>query len=58
MNELIKNIGLGLFVNGTYALLNGDFTLMPMIITAGSTFIMYSAIRLEQASLKQGEADE
>lgn len=32
MYDLIKNIGLGLFVNGTFALLNGDFGIMPIII--------------------------
>ncbi len=50
MNELIKNIGLGLFVNGTFALLNGDISTMPILITAGSIFIMYGAIRLEKRS--------
>ncbi|WP_180674141.1 hypothetical protein [Helicobacter sp. 13S00477-4] len=48
MNELFKNIGLGLFVNGTFAILNGDFGIMPSIITLGSIFIMYASIRLQK----------
>jgi len=27
MNELIKNIGLGLFVNGSFALMNGNIAI-------------------------------
>ena len=50
MNELIKNIGLGLFVNGSFALLNGDIGIMPILITIGSVFIMYGAIKLEKRS--------
>lgn len=50
MNELFKNIGLGLFVNGSYALLNGDLGIMPFTITIGSVFIMYVFIKLEQRS--------
>lgn len=48
MNELFKNFGLGLFVNGTYSSLNGDISIMPLIITIGSIFIMYAAIKLEE----------
>ena len=52
MNELIKNIGLGLFVNGSFALLNDDIGIMPILITIGSVFIMYGAIKLEKRSEK------
>lgn len=48
MYELIKNIGLGLFVNGSFTLLNGDIPIMPILITLGSVFIMYGAIKLEK----------
>ncbi|WP_370522046.1 hypothetical protein [Helicobacter winghamensis] len=50
MYDLIKNIGLGLFVNGTFALLNGDFGIMPVIITIGSICIMYMSIKLDERS--------
>jgi len=40
MNELIKNIGLGLFVNGTFALMNGVFTMQSFLITTLSVVIM------------------
>ncbi|MDY2585321.1 hypothetical protein [Helicobacter sp.] len=36
MLELLKNIGLGFFVNGNYALLNGDITLVNAYIVLGS----------------------
>lgn len=46
--ELIKNIGLGLFLSGTFTLLDGDFELVPVLITLVSTFIMYGAIKLDE----------
>ncbi|CUU70991.1 hypothetical protein [Campylobacter hyointestinalis] len=52
MYELIKNIGLGLFVNGSFAILNGDINIMTTLITIGSVFIMYGAIKLEKRSKK------
>lgn len=48
MYDLIKNIGLGLY--GTFALLNGDFGIMPVIITIGSICIMYMSIKLDERS--------
>lgn len=44
MLELIKNIGLGLFVNGSFALMNFDFKPQSFIITAFSVGIMAMAI--------------
>lgn len=44
MNELIKNIGLGLFVNGSFALLNGIFTIQTFLITLLSVAIMAISI--------------
>ncbi|MBQ6820334.1 MAG: hypothetical protein IJO26_03450 [Clostridium sp.] len=46
MYELVKNIGLGLFVNGTFAILNGDINIKTVSITIASVFIMYSAITI------------
>ncbi|ARR04579.1 hypothetical protein [Campylobacter vicugnae] len=48
MNELIKNIGLGLFVNGSFALLNGVFTIQSFLITILSVGIMWICIKLEK----------
>lgn len=48
MYELVKNIGLGLFVNGTFALLNGDINIKPILTTLVSVFIMYGAIQLSK----------
>lgn len=48
MFDLIKNIGLGLFVNGIFAILNGDFGIMPLIIVFGSIYIMYISIKLDK----------
>lgn len=36
MIELLKNIGLGLFVNGSFALMNFDFKPQSFIITTFS----------------------
>lgn len=48
MNELIKNIGLGLFVNGSFALLNGDFRVQSFLITLFSVGIMAICIKLKK----------
>ncbi|STQ86202.1 hypothetical protein LS73_000130 [Helicobacter muridarum] len=50
MYDLTKNIGLGLFVNGTFALLNGDFGIMTIIISLGSVCVMYMSIKLDERS--------
>ena len=50
MYELIKNIGLGLFVNGSYAIMNSDINLHTIAITIGSIFIMGSMIHFEKRS--------
>lgn len=47
MFELIKNIALGLFVNGIFTILNGDFKTMSIIITLGSIYVMYLSIKLK-----------
>lgn len=48
MNELIKNIGLGLFVNGSFALLNGIFTIQSFLITILSVGIMAICIKTKK----------
>lgn len=50
MNELIKNVGLGLFVNGSFALLNGVFTIQSFLITILSVGIMAMCIYIEKRS--------
>jgi hypothetical protein len=48
MYELLKNIGLGLFVNGSYAIMNGDISPNSVLITLLSAFIMWGSIKLEK----------
>jgi hypothetical protein len=48
MTELIKNIGLGLFVNGSYDLLHFDISLTNLYITIGSIVVMAVMIRHEK----------
>ncbi|EKI0064091.1 hypothetical protein PAI75_001721 [Campylobacter coli] len=48
MLELIKNIGLGLFVNGSFALMNFDFKPQSFIITAFSVGIMAICILMQR----------
>jgi len=48
MKELIKNIGLGLFVNGSYDLLHFDISLLNVYITALSVGIMWTMIKLQK----------
>lgn len=50
MNELIKNIGLGLFVNGVFVILNGEPTIQAGLITALSVGIMAVCIKIEKRS--------
>ena len=50
-SELFKNIGLGLFVNGTYGLLKEDDVLKNAYISVLSIIIMYLMI-LAQRKLK------
>ena len=39
-----KTFGLGLFVNGSYALLNGNFSTSAFVVTAGAFCIMLIAL--------------
>lgn len=48
MIELIKNIGLGLFVNSSYAIMGGDFSLKNYYVMAGSILIMGVCIYAER----------
>jgi len=48
--ELFKNIGLGLFVNGSFAIMNNDINLHTITITAGSILIMATMIHFEKRS--------
>ena len=48
MGELIKNIGLGLFVNGTFSLANEDMSLKVLAITTISLYLMIIGIILEK----------
>ncbi len=41
MKELFKNIGLGLFINGSYAVLNLTTDIPPYIITSLGLYIMW-----------------
>lgn len=41
MRELLRNIGLGLFVNGSYAIMNLSTDIAPYVITALSVYTMY-----------------
>lgn len=48
MYELFKNIGLGLFVNGSYAIMNSDINIHTLSITAGSILIMATMIHFQK----------
>jgi len=48
MGELIKNIGLGLFVNGTFSIVNEDISLKVLTITTISLYLMIIGIILEK----------
>lgn len=41
MKELIRNIALGLFINGTYAIMKLSADIAPYIITILSVYVMY-----------------
>jgi len=44
MSELIKNFGLGLLVNGIFAIMNGDLSLKVLLINAIAVTTMYVGI--------------
>jgi len=46
--ELFKNIGLGLFVNGSYGILKGEHSLNNWYICIGSIIAMYVFIKIER----------
>ncbi len=46
--ELLKNIGLGLFVNGSYGILRGENNLDNWYICIGSTIAMYISIKIQR----------
>jgi len=48
MRELFKNIGLGLFVNGSYAIMNDNININTISITVGSIFIMWTMIHYQR----------
>ena len=48
MVELLKNIGLGLFVNGSFALMNFDFRIQSFTITAFSVTLMTICIIIQR----------
>ncbi|EIP1005257.1 hypothetical protein LRQ76_001291 [Campylobacter coli] len=50
--ELLKNIGLGLFVNGNYALLSGNITLNNTYIVFGSVALMALSIYADRKEKK------
>jgi len=47
MYELIKNIGLGLFVNGSYAIMNEVINIHTVTTTIGAIMIMAVMIHFE-----------
>ena len=47
MYELVKNIGLGLFVNGSYAIMNEVVNIHTVTITIGSVLIMAVMIHFQ-----------
>lgn len=52
MLELLKNIGLGLFVNGNYALFSGNVTLNNIYIVVGSIALMALSIYADRKERK------
>jgi hypothetical protein len=50
MYELLKNLGLGLFVNGSYAIMNLEITIHTISITIGAIFIMWLSIVLNKGN--------
>ena len=46
--KVCENISLGLFVNGSYGLLQGDITMINFYITLGSIYSMAFFIILEE----------
>ncbi|ENK8198146.1 hypothetical protein CUPS9163_05885 [Campylobacter upsaliensis] len=47
MKELLKNIGLGLFINGSYSVINLTTDIPPYIITALGLYVMWKTIKKE-----------
>ena len=47
--ELFKNIGLGLFVNGSYGILTGEHSINNWYICIGSIIAMYIAIKIQRS---------
>lgn len=52
MLELLKNIGLGLFINGNYALLSGNISLNNIYIVFGSVALMAICIYADRKDKK------
>ena len=48
LSELLKNISLGLFVNGSYGILRGEQTFDNWYICFGSIVAMYIFIKIER----------
>jgi len=46
--ELLKNIGLGLFVNGSYGILRGETSIENWYICIGSIIAMYITIKIQR----------
>jgi uncharacterized membrane protein len=51
MKELIKNIGLGLFVNGSFSIMNNDVNINTISVTIGSIFIMWTMIHYQKKEI-------
>jgi len=49
ITELFKNIGLGLFVNGSYGILKGEHSLDNWYICIASITIMYLTIKIQRS---------
>ncbi|SUW97051.1 Uncharacterised protein [Campylobacter jejuni subsp. doylei] len=45
MKELMKNIGLGLFINGSYSVINLTSDIPPYIITLIGLYIMWKVLK-------------
>lgn len=50
--ESLKTIGFGLFINGSYALMNNDLSLSNIYITIGSFLIVIIGYQIEKRSKK------
>ncbi|EDO8877498.1 TPA: hypothetical protein RZH69_001707 [Campylobacter coli] len=45
MKELMKNIGLGLFINGSYSVINLTSDILPYIITLIGLYVMWKVLK-------------